>query len=99
MKPTCHLLLLAHRTSHHQIESKFIDARRRRQGREPRSLMEELAGPAQFKPWVAGPAIIQRLFYLFFFNPGLLGLQLFKDYFIFYFLFKPWVAEPAIILV
>ena len=61
--------------------------------------MEELAGPAQFKPWVAGPAIIQRLFYLFFLNPGLLGLQLFKDYFIFYFLFKPWVAEPAIILV
>ena len=53
------------------VDGGSIDARakRRRAGREieePRRglQLEELEGPPQFKPWVAGPAIIQRLAFL-----------------------------------
>ena len=45
-----------------------IDARvkrsgsRRRKQEEPRSgLLEELEGPPQFKPWVAGPGIMSKI--------------------------------------
>ena len=45
-----------------------IDARvrrggsRRRKQKEPRrGLLEELDGPPQFKPWVAGPGIMSKI--------------------------------------
>ena len=48
------------------VDDGSIDARAKRrlgsQTVEPRrGLLEELAGPAQFRPWVAGPTIVSKI--------------------------------------
>ena len=62
-----------------------IDARAKRrlgnQTVEPRKgLLEELAGPAQFRPWVAGPTIVPKIsilcLHVFFGRESSLGLNL-----------------------